>query len=62
MVFIREYFVLKFLKHRSLYAVNMTFTDGYIARHYTKKQQNPCFEILKGFAQKLLILEFQHLF
>ena len=30
-------FKLKFLKHRSLYAVNMTFTDGFIARHYTQK-------------------------
>ena len=30
-------FHLKFLKYRSLYKVNMTFTDGYIARHYTKK-------------------------
>ena len=30
-------FRLKFLKYKSLYEVNMTFTDGYIARHYTKK-------------------------
>lgn len=27
----------KFLRHRSLYAVNMTYTDGHIARHYTRK-------------------------
>ena len=28
-------FKLKFLKYPSLYAVNMTFTDGYFARHFT---------------------------
>jgi len=27
----------KFLKYHSLYAVNMTYTDGHIARHYTRK-------------------------
>ncbi|MDD5596352.1 MAG: hypothetical protein PHV82_00320 [Victivallaceae bacterium] len=27
----------KFIRHRSLYAVNMTYTDGHIARHYTRK-------------------------
>ena len=27
----------KFLRYRSLYAVNMTYTDGHIARHYTRK-------------------------
>jgi ubiquinone/menaquinone biosynthesis C-methylase UbiE len=28
-------FKFKFLKYPSLYAVNMTFTDGYFARHFT---------------------------
>lgn len=28
----------KFLRYRSLYAVNMTYTDGHIARHYTRKE------------------------
>lgn len=28
----------KFLRHRSLYAVNMTYTDGHVARHYTRKE------------------------
>jgi ubiquinone/menaquinone biosynthesis C-methylase UbiE len=28
-------FKLKFFKYPSLYAVNMTFTDGYFARHFT---------------------------
>lgn len=28
----------KFFRHRSLYAVNMTYTDGHIARHYTRKE------------------------
>jgi ubiquinone/menaquinone biosynthesis C-methylase UbiE len=37
-------FKLKFLKHRSLYAVNMTFTDGYIAKHYTKSKAKNLFE------------------
>ena len=42
-------FRLKFLKHRSLYAVNMTFTDGYIARHYTKNTAKILFKKFKNF-------------
>ena len=30
-------FKLKFLKYNSLYDVNMSYTDGYIAKHYTRK-------------------------
>ena len=26
-----------FIRYPTLYAINMTFTDGYVARHYTKK-------------------------
>ena len=37
-------FKLKFLKHRSLYAVNMTFTDGYSARHYTQRSGKVLFK------------------
>lgn len=37
-------FKLKFLKYRSLYAVNMTFTDGFIARHYTRKSGKALFK------------------
>lgn len=37
-------FKLKFLKHRSLYEVNMTFTDGFIARHYTRKSGKALFK------------------
>ena len=31
------------LRHRSLYAVNMTFTDGYVARHYTREEATRLF-------------------
>jgi ubiquinone/menaquinone biosynthesis C-methylase UbiE len=37
-------FKLKFLKHRSLYAVNMTFTDGFSARHYTQRSGKVLFK------------------
>lgn len=37
-------FKLKFFKYPSLYAVNMTFTDGYIARHYTHKTAKQLFK------------------
>ncbi|MDC1190431.1 class I SAM-dependent methyltransferase [Gammaproteobacteria bacterium] len=37
-------FKLKFLKYRSLYEVNMTFTDGFIARHYTRKSGKALFK------------------
>jgi len=37
-------FKLKFLKYRSLYEVNMTFTDGFIARHYTRKSGKTLFK------------------
>ena len=37
-------FRLKFLKYKSLYDINMTYTDGYIARHYTKKQLHLLFK------------------
>ena len=40
-------FLLKFLKHRSLYAVNMTFTDGYVARHYTRREARKLFNAFK---------------
>ena len=33
----KEFFKLKFLKYNSLYDVNMSYTDGYIAKHYTRK-------------------------
>lgn len=33
----------KFLRYRTLYAVNMTFTDGYIARHYTRRDAKQLF-------------------
>ena len=40
-------FKLKFLKYKSLYDVNMTFTDGYIAKHYTKKTAKKLFHKFK---------------
>ena len=36
-------FKLKFLKYRTLYEVNMTYTDGFIARHFTKNEANKLF-------------------
>lgn len=36
-------FKLKFLKYPSLYAVNMTFTDGYFARHFTQNSGKKLF-------------------
>ena len=42
-------FKLKFLKLRSLYAVNMTFTDGYIARHYTRNSAKVLFKKFKDY-------------
>ena len=47
-------FRFKFLKHRSLYAVNMTFTDGYIARHYTKKTAKSLFQNFKSIRTKVV--------
>ena len=41
-------FRLKFLKYKSLYDVNMTFTDGYIARHYTRKSARNLFKDFKS--------------
>ena len=37
-------FKAKFLKHHSLYAVNMTYTDGHIARHYTRRSAAELFK------------------
>jgi len=37
-------FRLKFLRYNSLYKVNMTFTDGFIARHYTRKSARNLFK------------------
>lgn len=34
----------RFLKHYSLYAVNMSFCDGYIARHYTASEGKELFK------------------
>jgi ubiquinone/menaquinone biosynthesis C-methylase UbiE len=34
----------RFFRNRSLYAVNMTYTDGHIAKHYTKKEAKVLFE------------------
>ena len=42
-------FKLKFLKYNSLYQVNMTFTDGYIARHYSKKTARKLFQNFSQF-------------
>jgi|SaaInlV_100m_DNA_6_1039743.scaffolds.fasta_scaffold11585_2 ubiquinone/menaquinone biosynthesis C-methylase UbiE len=37
-------FKLKFLKYKTLYEVNMTFTDGFIARHFTRKSGKELFK------------------
>jgi len=39
-------FKLKFLKFKSLYDINMSYTDGYIANHYTRKD---IFKLFKNF-------------
>ena len=39
-------FKLKFLKYNSLYDINMSYTDGYIAKHYTRKD---IFKLFKSF-------------
>jgi len=39
-------FKLKFLKYNSLHDINMSYTDGYIARHYTVKD---IFALFKNF-------------
>ena len=39
----RGIFCGEFFRHRSLYAVNMTFTDGHIAKHYTPKEAKRLF-------------------
>lgn len=47
-------FKLKFLKYYSLYKVNMTFTDGYIARHYSKKTARKLFQDFSKFNVKVM--------
>jgi SAM-dependent methyltransferase len=37
----------KILKYKTLYAVNMTFTDGYIARHYSR---GDCYNLFGKFS------------
>jgi len=36
-------FKLAFFKYKSLYDINMSYTDGFIARHYSKRQARALF-------------------
>ncbi len=47
-------FKLKFLKYRTLYAVNMTFTDGYIAKHYSRSGAKNLFEKYSAVSVKVM--------
>lgn len=42
------------LRHRSVYAVNMTFTDGYIARHYTRAEAHKLFSGFRSVATRVM--------
>lgn len=44
----------QFLRHRSLYAVNMTFTDGHIARHYTRKEAARLFKDFRSVTTRVM--------
>jgi len=44
----------KFLRHRSLYAVNMTYTDGHIAKHYTHKGADRLFEHFRSVSTRVM--------
>jgi 2-polyprenyl-3-methyl-5-hydroxy-6-metoxy-1,4-benzoquinol methylase len=43
-----------FLRYRSLYEVNMTFTDGFIARHYTRKSAAKLFSIFSSVSTRVM--------
>ncbi len=47
-------FKLKFLKMPSLYAVNMSFTDGFIARHYTHRTARQLFHRFKNVSTRVM--------
>jgi len=43
-----------FFRYRSLYEVNMTFTDGYIARHYTRKSAARLFSSFSSVSTRVM--------
>ena len=43
-----------FFRYRSLYEVNMTFTDGYIARHYTRKNAARLFSSFSSVSTRVM--------
>lgn len=47
----------RFWQHPSLYAVNMTFTDGYIARHYTRQEAALLFSNFRKVNTKIMGVE-----